>query len=244
MANNRPILRKVRGLGLHFGGNISNPRQGMNEVNGFSRTTRVRPRQHNFVTWLSIACLVPWITGCQSLQDYTLTGKLWTGDVGVNHCTPAPEPNLKMSQTPDGKDVVVQYDEIFGDGSKTRKRAYLLLANRNLAAGHKPRFLRNSKAAKLARTPLETDYLTNSAAAGDTALRAVLMEDLRHFSLVSNGREVGQYALPDYVTASGAWTKSVLTPFTVVGDVVIYAGVAALLAGYGYLASGAPGLNH
>ena len=42
-----------------------------------------------------IPCLVCFTTGCESIRDNTLTGKLWD-EIGMNRCVPAPNPNLRF----------------------------------------------------------------------------------------------------------------------------------------------------
>src|SRR5882724_10711202 len=86
------------------------------------------------VSGLLIVCLMPWMTGCESL-----TGQLWSGDYGDDHRHAAPEPALNLSQTPDQKDVLVQYDEMRSKDAKIQRRAYLLFANqKTVAAVRKP----------------------------------------------------------------------------------------------------------
>jgi len=65
------------------------------------------------ISCLLVVCLVPWMTGCEGL-----TGQLWSGDYGDDHRHAAPEPDLKLSQTPDRKDVLVQYDEMRSKDAK------------------------------------------------------------------------------------------------------------------------------
>ena len=184
------------------------------------------------ISCLLVVCIIPWMTGCEGL-----TGQLWSGDYGDDHRHAAPEPDLKLSQTPDRKDVVVQYDEVRSKDTKIQRRAYLLFANeKTVAAGKKPLFIPTAKAARLQSFPLEISYLTNLSAAGDLTLRVVLQEDKHHFTLVSNGREIGSYQLPDYMQHS-TWVQVLLTPAAVTGDVLIVAGIAAAVVGVLYLRS-------
>ncbi len=184
------------------------------------------------ISCLLVVCLVPWMTGCEGL-----TGQLWSGDYGDDHRHAAPEPDLKLSQTPDLKDVLVQYDEMRSKDAKIQRRAYLLFANqKTVAAGRKPQFITGKAVGRLLGFPLAISYMTNLSTVGDLTLRVILEEDKHHFTLVSNGREIGSYQLPDYMQHS-TWVQLLLTPAAVTGDVLIVAGIAAAVVGVLYLRS-------
>jgi len=186
------------------------------------------------VSALLIVCLMPWMTGCESL-----TGRLWSSDLGENDYQAAPEPDVKLSQTPDQKDVLVQYDEMRSKDAKIRHRAYLLYANEAIiTSGKKPRFLTAKAAGKIQCAPLTISFATNLSTVGDLTLRVVLAEDKHHFTLASNGRAIGTYQLPDY-TQHNAWAQVALTPATVTGDVIICASVVGIFVLYIYCESNA-----
>ena len=182
--------------------------------------------------WISYAvvfCLMPWMTGCDSL-----TGRLWGRDLGENDYQAAQEPDLKLSQTPDRKDVLVQYDEMRDKDAKIRHRAYFLYADDEIIkSGKKPRFLTAAAASKVQGAPLTIGYATNLSPAGGMTLRAVLAEDKHHFTLVSNGSEIGTYQLPDY-TRHNPCAQVALTPAAVTGDVIICASVVGIFVLYCY----------
>jgi hypothetical protein len=184
-----------------------------------------------FTTWLLVACLIPWLTGCESASEYTLTGRMWDDGVGDKFQLPAAEPNLKLAQTADGKDVVVQYDEAFGANSSTKRRAYLLLTNQSRVANHrKPHFIAIARADALAVTPLEINSLSN-VPAGDTALCVNIRPDKHGFVLFSNRATIGSYELPVY-SRNGTTVRAFLTPLTVTGDVIIYASLVGIVVMY------------
>ena len=185
-----------------------------------------------WVSWGLIVCLMPWMTGCDSL-----TGRLWSSDIGQMNYQAAAEPALNLSQTPDQKDVLVQYDEVRSKDAKIQRRAYLLFANdKIIAAGKKPQFMTPAMAAKLQSLPLPISYITNLSTVGDLTLRVVLQEDKHHFTLTSNGRAIGTFQLPDYMQHN-TFVQVLLTPATVTGDVVIAAAIAAAVLGVLYLKS-------
>src|SRR6266481_1008884 len=184
------------------------------------------------ISCLLVVCIIPWMTGCEGL-----TGQLWSGDYGDDHRHAAPEPDLKLSQTPDRKDVLVQYDEMRSKDAKIQRHAYLLFANeKTVAAGRKPRFITGKAVGRLQGFPLAISYMTNLSTVGDLTLRVILEEDKHHFTLASNGREIGSYQLPDYMEHS-TWVQLLLTPAAVTGDVLIVAGIAAVVVGVLYLKS-------
>lgn len=185
--------------------------------------------------WISgvlVVCLMPWMTGCEGL-----TNTLWGGGFGDDHHQPAPEPDLKLTQTTDGTDILVQYNEVRSKDKKMEHRAYLLYENKKiLATRKKPDFISVKQAGKLQPVPLAISYMTNLSTVGDFNLRVVLQEDKRHFTLVSDGLEIGTYQLPDYMQPSG-WVMVVLTPAAVTGDVVFIAAIflgVEILRGLGH----------
>lgn len=185
-----------------------------------------------WISWMLVFCVMPWMTGCDSL-----TGRLWSSDIGENNYQAAAEPNLKLSQTPDRKDVMVQYDEVRSKDTKIQRRAYLLFANeKTVAAGKKPQFITGKAVGKMQGFPLAISYMTNLSMVGDLTLRVILEEDKHHFTLVSNGTEIGAYQLPDYMHHS-TWIQVVLTPATVTGDVIICASVVGIFVLYWYCQS-------
>lgn len=174
--------------------------------------------------WLLIACLTPYLTGCENLADISLTGRLWSGDLAYSHNQPTPYPNLQVSQAP--KDYLVQYDEEQDRTAKIRRRAYWLFANEaRLEKGEKPRFVSPHKANGLPLVPTETNTVAGGSAAGPPPTMVVLLPDQRHFTLVSNGSVAGTYYLPAYGGGLSKTTLVVLTPLAVIGDVAICAAV-------------------
>lgn len=51
-------------------------------------------------------------TGCETVEHYSLTYKLWNNDDFRKHSEPAPNPNLMLFDTEDRGDVLVQYDAL------------------------------------------------------------------------------------------------------------------------------------
>ena len=185
-----------------------------------------------------VACLAPWLTGCESVQDKTLTGRLWDG-AAINHGEPAGKANLRLYQTVDHKDVLVRYDEELESNGAIKGRAFLLMANqRRVNAGEKPSFLTARKAARLQSFPLEMISSIDSNTAKKEEIQAIISPDEHHFTLVSECKEIGSYNLPTYVTTGSKLTRALLTPATVAGDVTIYGALLGVLAAYAYAGAG------
>src|ERR1041385_3078615 len=90
----------------------------------------------------SVIGLLLLATGCTTVEDYSLTYKLWTNPQLSRFAEPAPEPHLALSTGRKNKDVLVQYDEILEQNDKVRRRAYFLRQNaERIGRREKPRFL-------------------------------------------------------------------------------------------------------
>lgn len=185
---------------------------------------------------IALGGFAPWLTGCETAKDMTITGHMWEA-TGNNHREPAAKADLRLYHTTDGKDVLVRYNEEWeSNGAAIKPRAFLLLANeKKLNAGKKPSFLSERKADELQSAALEIIPEINQHEPKTEELQAMVETDGRRFTLVSNGRGIGQYRLPTYskVTWGGKVERAFFLPATVTGDVTIYSviigGYAALL---------------
>jgi len=190
------------------------------------------------VTWALIGCLIPVVTGCSEMADYTLTGHLWDETGGANHSEPAPYPNMRLYEADNHKDFLVMYDEVHMNDVVIKRRAYLLKANeKRIEAGHRPHFLSAPDTVSLQAVTILTNSIAGTNMVPAVGLVAVLQPDQRHFTLVSNGGEIGVFCLPAYVNKGDRAWRVAATPFTVTADVAIYAGVVALVVGLAYLAA-------
>jgi hypothetical protein len=187
---------------------------------------------------LIVVCACPWLTGCESVKDKTLTGRLWDG-AAINHGEPAGKANLRLYQTMDHKDVLVRYDEELESSGAIKSRAFLLMANkRRLDAGLKPSFLSACDATKIQSTPLQTISSIGPNSPKGEEVQVMVSPDGHHFTLVSEGKEIGSYNLPTYVTTGSKLTRLALTPATVAGDITIYGALLGVFAAYAYAGAG------
>src|ERR1041385_7724041 len=99
-------------------------------------------RKPRVLPTFSVIGLLLLATGCTTVEDYSLTYKLWTNPQLRRFAEPAPEPHLALAAGRKNNDVLVQYDEILEQNDKVRRRAYFLRQNaERIGRREKPRFL-------------------------------------------------------------------------------------------------------
>ncbi len=192
----------------------------------------------SFIACLLVVSLTLLSTGCDTLGDSTITGRLWDAG-GANRCLPAPRPNLKLYRTSDNRDVLVAYDELREKNDSIRRRAFFLKPNvRRLEDRKRPKFISPDKMVALKLVPLPEVGSTN-APAGEVIF-AKVSEDNQEFTLVWFGTDLGPYALPVYLDPGSAARRTLLTPLAAMGDLIVVivavAVVAGVVVGYGYAA--------
>ena len=177
---------------------------------------------------MSIALL---LTGCETVRDYSLTGRLWNNAEFRHFAEPASDPHLELFIAPPN-DLLVCYDEVREQDERIRRRAYFLRENLDrVARRRKPKFVNPQLASNLVMLPLET--LSSTASSPFVSYD----RDRRKFSVVGIDRLNGIYELPAYVETNGNVTRVALTPLAVAGDTAVVATVVGLVAAYAYLAS-------
>jgi hypothetical protein len=189
-------------------------------------------RIHKWSTSLIILCLIPGLTGCDSLRECSTTCALWDNERAEGHRHPAEKANLNLAKTPDSKDVLVEYDEVYERTGKVTRRAFLLNQNeKRLAENRKPHFVSAGKASKLRATPIEVSTETKAQPVDLSQMYALLGADGWHFTFIIGGKEAGTYALPNYINGSSHTLRIALTPVTVTCDAVIYTVLAGTVVG-------------
>src|SRR5690242_15975745 len=100
-------------------------------------------------------CLLVLATGCTTVQDYSLTYKLWNNPEMRRFAEPAPEPHLALFASRKSDDVLVQYDEIREKDETVCRRAYFLRQNaERIARSEKPRFVEPQLASTMDTVPV------------------------------------------------------------------------------------------
>ncbi len=113
------------------------------------KTHQQTARLNQFVGSVLAVCLPLLSTGCDTVRDSSMTGRLWDAG-GVNRCLPAPKPNAKLYWTADHQDVLVTYDELREKTDSIRQRAFFFKANlHRLEDRKKPRFVEPAKIVEL-----------------------------------------------------------------------------------------------
>src|SRR2546427_726401 len=184
----------------------------------------MKPNQHTarlnqFVGTVLAACLPFLSTGCDTVRDSSMTGRLWDAG-GVNRCLPAPKPNAKLYWTADHKDLLVTYDELREKTDSIRRRAFFFKPNvRRLEDRKKPRFVEPAKIVELSLVQILEVGSTN--ALPQETILAKLSDDGQEFTLFWSGTELGPYALPVYLDRGSETKRFLLTPLTAAGGLIV-----------------------
>jgi len=179
--------------------------------------------------------------GCETIEKYSLTYRLWDNSDLRKWSEPAPNPNLALFAATNGADVLVQYDALSEKHSAVKRQAYYLQQNEaRIAAGKKPKLVSLVVADGMRSIPvLSTQGTVTNVPPGLTAYSVVTQEG-RSFTLYRPMESEATFEFPVYAETSGTPTRLVLTPFAVAGDTVMVAAVAAVVGFLLWLQSGAP----
>jgi hypothetical protein len=182
-----------------------------------------------FVAGLLIVCLTILSTGCESVRDSSITGRLWDAG-GVNRCLPAPQSSVRLYRTSDNQDVLVSYDELREKDDSIRRRAFFFKANvRRLEDGKRPKFVSPARIVELKLT--QVPEVADASTPGDPVIVATVSNDGQAFTLHWAGTQLGPYDLPVYVDRGSGFRRVLLTPLTAAGDVIVVVVVVAVVAG-------------
>jgi hypothetical protein len=182
--------------------------------------------------------------GCETVRDYSLTGKLWDTDDFRRWSEPAPNPNLALFETQARDDVLAQYDAFSEKHSVVKRQAYQLRSNRaRVAAGKKPALLDPAVPEGASPIPVLDQKLAGTNPPPQLPQYAVTANQGREFTLRRLAGPEETFQLPVYAETSGAFTRGVLTPFAVVGDTVMVGAVASVVGFIYWVGIGAPGYN-
>jgi hypothetical protein len=192
----------------------------------------------NFVILATQAIL---LTGC-------VTAKVWQPHNFAGFHEPADPANVQLFYSSQVRDVLVEYDEKVGHKGHTRRRAYWLEQNQAKEGTEKrPHFVSLKEGQALPPIPVfESIEKTNSTrsnglfALSTNGFGFQLYASSENQSNPSLGSTtlLGAHELPAYYDSAGRRRKIMLTPPAVVADASIVAGIAAILAAYGYAQSG------
>jgi len=189
---------------------------------------------------LGIVCALL-LTGCATVEKYSLTYRVWDNDDWRKFSEPAPNPNLALFETTNHACVLVEYDA-FSEKHLTVKRcAYYLHPNQaRVDDGTKPELVNLSAADGMKPIPVlpTQGALTNQPF--ELPAYAVVTKDGRGFTLHRPMEAEATFNPPVYTETSGTPTRIVLTPFAVAGDTVMVGAVAAVVGFLLWAQIGAP----
>jgi len=188
----------------------------------------------------SLALLV---TGCSTVEQYSLTYRLWdTGDLR-KFSEPAPNPNLALFETTNGVDVLVEYDALSEKHSCIKRQAYHLHESEALIVGGKqPKLVRSAVRDGMKPIPVLPTPLADTTRLPELPRYGVPSREGRGFTLYRAMKQEESSDLPVYPETSGTPIRIVLTPFAVAGDTVMVGVAAAVVGCLIWLQGGAPGL--
>ena len=188
-----------------------------------------------------VAVFVLLLTGCRTVEKYSLTYRVWDNEDWRKFSEPAPSPNLALFEAANHADVLVQHDAFSEKHSKIERHAYYLRPNQpRTDAGTKPELVKPSVAHGMKPIPVlpTQGALTNQPP--ELPAYAVVTKEGRGFTLYRPMEPVSAFDLPVYVETSGTPTRIALTPFAVAGDTVMVGVVAAVVGFLLWAQIGAP----
>ena len=181
------------------------------------------------------------LSGCETVEKYSLTYRVWDNDDWRKFSEPAPNPNLALFEATNHACVLVKYDAFSEQHSTVKRYAYYLHPNQaRVDAGTKPELVKPSAADRMKPIPVlpAQGALTNQPPG--LSAYAVVNKEGRGFTLYRPRDSESAFDLPVYVETSGTPTRVVLTPFAVAGDTVMVGVVSAVVGFLLWAQIGAP----
>jgi hypothetical protein len=176
-------------------------------------------------------CLLFLVSGCETVQDHSLSYKLWDNADLSKWSEPSSNPRLALFESPDHTKLLVVYDAVSEKHSVVKRQAYYLEPNQaRISAGKAPKF--TDPAAAEGMTPIPVFEAATIATNPPTHLTnyAILSESGREFTLHPQAERLGAFQLPAYPETSGTIVRVALTPLAAVGDTAMVGVVAAFAA--------------
>jgi len=196
---------------------------------------------NRIIDTIALVGLVLALTGCETVEKYSLTYRLWDNGEWRNFNQPAPSPNLALFDTTNHTDVLVHYDALSEEHATVERRSYYLGQNeKRNAAGKKPKLVGLSAADGMKPIPVLPEQSTVSNLPPDLTSYAVVDKGGRRFTLHPPADSTATFDLPVYPETEGTPARIVLTPFAVAGDTVMVGLVAAFVGLLLWVQSGAP----
>jgi len=190
---------------------------------------------------LVAAVLLLLVTGCETVEKYSLTYRVWDNDDWRKFSEPAPNPNLALFKGTNRADLLVQYDAFSEKHSTVKRRAYYLHPNQaRIGAGTKPKWVKSSVADGMKPIAVLPMRSTVTNLPPELPAYGVVAKEGRGFTLYCRMESEATFDLPVYAETSGTPTRIMLTPFAVAGDTIMVGAVAAVVGFLWWVQSGAP----
>jgi len=169
-------------------------------------------------------------SGCDTIQEHSVTSSLWNDGRNRSHCSPAANPELKLFDSEHPPDVLVAYNAVSDRHNGTERRAFFLNANGGrMDAGKPPRFVGIRRETGLTPIPVVKSASQTNSLPFTNAVFAVCQGG--GFTLYRPESNPQYCQLPSYPDGSTftSWQCVVLTPAAVTADVVQVVVVVAIV---------------
>jgi hypothetical protein len=190
-----------------------------------------RLANHSSMNWRTsfrlslLAALSCMMTGC-------VTSALWEEGRFARFHEPAAPPKLRLFESSQRQDILVQYDEWSDMNEKLKTRSYWLGQDLDSTSNpHKPAFV--SASAGIGLQPIQIYEASAFLAQTNVGLAAVTSWNPPGFTLYSGEKVLGSHVLPVYEDGSATTKKVLLTPLAVTADAAIITGYLYLLYAHG-----------
>jgi hypothetical protein len=177
------------------------------------------------------ACLLFLGSGCETVQEYSLSYRLWDNSDLSKWSEPSSNPRLAIFESPDHTKLLVEYDAVSEKHSAIKRQAYYLEPNQaRISAGKAPEFIALAAAGGMTSIPVFEAATIATNPPTQLTNYAILSESGREFTLHPQAERLGAFQLPAYPESSGTMVRIALTPLAAVGDTVLVGAVASVAA--------------
>ena len=177
------------------------------------------------------ACLLFLVSGCETVQEYSLSYKVWDNSDFSKWSEPTPNPHLAVYESPDHTKLLVEYDAYSEKHSVIKRQAYDLQSNQaRISAGKAPKLVDLAAAGNMTSIPVFEAAMIVTNPPPHLTNYAVISESGREFTLHPQAERFGAFQLPAYPESSGTIVRVALTPFAAVGDTAMVGAVASVVA--------------
>jgi hypothetical protein len=176
-------------------------------------------------------CLLFVVSGCETVQEYSLSYKVWDSSNFSKWSEPSPNPRLAIFESPDHTKLLVEYDAYSEKHSVTKRQAYYLQSSQaRISEGKAPKFIDLAAAEGMTSIPVFEATTIVSNPPTHLTNYAIISEFGREFTLHPQAERLGAFQLPAYPESSGTIVRVALTPLAAVGDTVMVGVVASVVA--------------